>query len=362
VEQRLLGPVARAGLAVELERGERDRGGELLAQRGGEVGHLGVRAGAARDPLPRLPRAEAGLAALGERALEELEVHRGKSGSAARAGGDRASSPGGYRTGPPRGDSTGLTYADRMRLAKYLAHAGVASRRTAEALVAEGRVTVDGELVTDPAREVDNRRRVTVDGRELTPEPRELHVLNKPAGVVSTARDTHGRPTVLDLVPSRRRLYPVGRLDADTTGLILLTNDGELANRLTHPRYEVEKTYRAEVEPPNVGEEALRALRAGLELDDGTTLPARVEKPAAGVLEIALREGRKRQVRRMCEAVGHRVVALRRIAFGPLRLGGLAEGDSRPLVAAEVALLHEATAGSSAEDRPQPARPSVGAP
>jgi 23S rRNA pseudouridine2605 synthase len=157
--------------------------------------------------------------------------------------------------------------------------------------------------------------------------------------VVSTARDTHGRPTVTELVRSRRRLYPVGRLDADTTGLILLTNDGDLANRLMHPRYGVEKTYRARVEPRPVSEEALRRLRDGVTLDDGRTSPARVRQVRPGVLELTIAEGRKRQVRRMLEAVGHTVVALRRVGFGPLRLGDLAEGRSRRLTAAEVKRL-----------------------
>ena len=161
-------------------------------------------------------------------------------------------------------------------------------------------------------------------------------MLNKPAGAVSTASDTHGRPTVTQLVPSSRRLYPVGRLDADTTGLILLTNDGDLANRLIHPRYEVPKTYRAHVEPPDVTDPALEALRDGVELEDGRTAPADVRRAGRGVLELTLREGRKRQVRRMCEAVGHRVVALERIGFGPLRLEGLAEGEHRRLSPEEV--------------------------
>jgi 23S rRNA pseudouridine2605 synthase len=229
-----------------------------------------------------------------------------------------------------------------VRLAKYLAHAGVASRRAAEDLIAQGRVAVNGAVTADPALAVEEEGEVTVDGRPVAPEAREVHMLNKPAGVVSTARDTHGRPTVTDLVPSERRLYPVGRLDADTTGLILLTNDGELANRLTHPRYEVEKRYRAEVAPRPVAEAALRALRAGVELDDGATLPARVAQPVPGVLELALREGRKRQIRRMCEAVGHRVVALRRLALGPLELGDLAVGESRRLEADELAALRRA--------------------
>src|SRR5881397_2291148 len=160
-----------------------------------------------------------------------------------------------------------------MRLAKYLAHSGVASRRAAERLIAAGRVAVGGEVVTDPARDVAPGAPVTVDGAGVVPERREVYALNKPAGVVSTARDTHGRRTVVELVPSERRLYPVGRLDADTTGLILLTNDGELAERLTHPRYGVEKVYRARLEPPHVGQAALRALREGVELEDGHTAP-----------------------------------------------------------------------------------------
>src|SRR5918992_1213045 len=216
-----------------------------------------------------------------------------------------------------------------MRLGKFLAHAGVASRRAVEDIVRDGRVTVDGETVTDPARDVDETHRVELDGRRVEPEPHEVHALNKPAGVVSTARDTHGRPTVVELVRSRRRLYPVGRLDADTTGLILLTNDGELAERLTHPRYGLEKVYRARVRPGRVSPRALQALREGVELEDGRTAPARVRQVAPGVLEIAIREGRKRQVRRMCEAVGHRVTELERVAFGPLGLRGLEPGKSR---------------------------------
>jgi len=229
-----------------------------------------------------------------------------------------------------------------VRLVKYLAHAGVASRRSAERLIVAGRVTVGGERVTDPAREVDERSGVAVDGEPVAPESRVVYALNKPAGVVSTARDTHGRPTVTELVPAERRLYPVGRLDADTTGLILLTNDGELANRLTHPRYEVPKTYVARVEPAPVGEGALRSLREGVDLDDGRTAPAGARQRRPGVLELTLREGRKRQVRRMCEAVGHRVVELERVAFGPLRLGDLEPGRHRRLSAAEVERLRAA--------------------
>jgi 23S rRNA pseudouridine2605 synthase len=174
-------------------------------------------------------------------------------------------------------------------------------------------------------------------------EPREVHALNKPAGVVSTARDTHGRPTVVELVRSKRRLYPVGRLDADSTGLILLTNDGELADLLTHPRYGVDKVYRAKVQPQRVSSRAIRELREGVKLDDGRTAPARVRRLAPDRLEITIHEGRKRQVRRMCEAVGHPVVALERVAFGPLRLGRLGPGEHRRLTRAEVEALRRAT-------------------
>jgi 23S rRNA pseudouridine2605 synthase len=231
-----------------------------------------------------------------------------------------------------------------MRLAKFLAHSGVASRRAAERMIAAGRVTVGGSVVTDPARDVDENSDVRVDAGRVGPESREVFALNKPAGVVSTARDTHGRPTVVSLVPSELRLYPVGRLDADTTGLILLTNDGELANQLTHPRYEVPKIYVATVEPGRVSERDLRALRDGVELDDGITSPASARQVRFGVVEITIAEGRKRQVRRMVEAVGHRVVALERVAFGPLRLGGLGSGEHRRLSAAEVERLRKAAA------------------
>jgi 23S rRNA pseudouridine2605 synthase len=229
-----------------------------------------------------------------------------------------------------------------MRLGKFLAHAGVASRRGAELLIADGKVTVGDEVVTNPATDVDSTSAVAVNGRPIEPEPREVHALNKPAGVVSTARDTHGRPTVVELVRSQRRLYPVGRLDADSTGLMLLTNDGELADLLTHPRYGVEKVYRARVRPGRVPARALAALREGVELEDGRTTPAKVRQVAPGLLEITLREGRKRQVRRMCEAVGHRVVELERVAFGPLGLRGLEPGKSRRLKAPEVERLRRA--------------------
>src|SRR3954471_3718585 len=226
-----------------------------------------------------------------------------------------------------------------MRLAKFLAHAGVASRRAAEEIVRDGRVTVDGEVVTDPARDVDESNVVEVEGRRLEAEPHEVHALNKPAGVVSTARDTHGRPTVVQLVRSRRRLYPVGRLDADTTGLILLTNDGELAERLTHPRYGVKKVYRARIQPARLSPRALDALTKGVELEDGRTAPAQVRQPASGVVEVTIREGRKRQVRRMLEPVVTRGIELKRVPFGRLGLRDLEPGKSRRLTKAEVERL-----------------------
>jgi 23S rRNA pseudouridine2605 synthase len=232
-----------------------------------------------------------------------------------------------------------------VRLAKFLAHAGVASRRAAERLIADGRVSVGGAVETNPATDVDVTSRVAVDDELVGPEPREVHVLNKPAGVVSTAHDTHGRPTVVDLVRSPRRLYPVGRLDADSTGLILLTNDGELADLLTHPRYGVDKVYRAKVQPGRLSPRSLEALREGVVLDDGRTAPAKARQVGQGVVEITLREGRKRQVRRMCEAVGHRVVELERVAFGPLGLRGLDRGKSRRLNGAEVDRLRRAATG-----------------
>ena len=225
-----------------------------------------------------------------------------------------------------------------VRLAKFLAHSGVASRRRAEELVVAGRVRVGGEVVRDPARDVENESGVEVDGRPVSPEPREVWVLNKPAGVTSTAREPGRRRAVTDLIDSPRRLYPVGRLDADSTGLIVLTNDGELATRLAHPRYEVPRTYRARLRrPPTDGD--LRRLREGVELDDGPTAPARVRRISPRVIEITIREGRNRQVRRMAEAVGNDVVELQRTAFGALRLGELRKGEARRLRTAELRRL-----------------------
>jgi 23S rRNA pseudouridine2605 synthase len=228
-----------------------------------------------------------------------------------------------------------------VRLAKYLAHAGVASRRASEQLVFAGRVTVGDEVVRDPARDVDGSIPVAVDGRHVRVSngQRAVYAVHKPRGVVSTARDPQGRPTVVSLVPSARRLYPVGRLDADSTGLILLTDDGELAHRLTHPSFEVPRTYHAKVRHPPVREEALKRLREGIELEDGRTAPARVKRLSADRVELTIHEGRKRQVRRMLEAVGHPVIALERVRFGPLWLGKLEEGQHRRLTAPEIEKL-----------------------
>ncbi len=232
-----------------------------------------------------------------------------------------------------------------MRLAKYIAHAGIASRRAAELLIAEGRITVDGEKALDPALDVDSRNQILFDGERVGSGPavRVVYALNKPSGVVSTAADTHGRPTVVDLVrsgaASSRRLYPVGRLDVDSTGLILLTDDGDLAHRLTHPSFEVPKRYRAKLAGGALSERALQALRDGLVLEDGKTAPAKVRQLAPGQIELTIHEGRKRQVRRMCEAVGHPVRELKRVAFGSLELGSIAEGSARRLSSAEIELL-----------------------
>lgn len=224
-----------------------------------------------------------------------------------------------------------------MRLAKYIAHGGVASRRAAERMIGEGRITVAGQVVLDPARDVDEHSGVAVDGRPVDgPEPRVVYAVNKPLGVLSTAHDPYDRPTVVSLIEHERsRLYPVGRLDADSTGLILLTNDGELAHRLTHPSFHVAKTYRVRVKGGVVGERTLARLREGVMLEDGATAPARVRRVGESVLEITIHEGRNRQVRRMCEAVGHPVLELERIAFGPLELGDLLPGAHRRLTEAE---------------------------
>lgn len=197
-------------------------------------------------------------------------------------------------------------------------------------------------MVTDPARDVGDGDDVRVDDSPVGAEAREVWVVNKPAGVVSTAREPGERPAVVELVDSPARLYPVGRLDADSTGLLLLTNDGELANRLTHPRYGVAKAYRARLRRPP-SDRDLERLRGGVELEDGPTAPAEVTRIGAREIEVILREGRNRQVRRMVEAIGNRVLELRRVRFGPLALGGLRKGAARRLTPQEVERLRAAT-------------------
>jgi 23S rRNA pseudouridine2605 synthase len=239
------------------------------------------------------------------------------------------------------------------RLQKVLARAGVASRRRVEDMMAAGRVRVNGERA-ELGRRVDiSKDKVEVDGVRVPLDPDLVYYLmNKPAGVVSTAADPQGRPTVVDVVDLDARVWPVGRLDVDSEGAILLTNDGELTELLTHPRYQVPKTYLARV-PPGLSAKALKALKGGVELDDG---PARavavrlVERTSSGALiEIAIAEGRNRQVRRMLEAVGSRVDRLVRTAIGPLMLGRLKPGQIRRLGPAEVSALY--AAGHGAGDR-----------
>jgi 23S rRNA pseudouridine2605 synthase len=221
-----------------------------------------------------------------------------------------------------------------MRLIQYLARSGVASRRKAEGLIRSGDVSVNGQVVDHPAHILEDGDTVTYRGNVLEPEQAVVYVVNKPLGVVSTARDPQGRPVVTELVKDSRRLYPVGRLDADTSGLLLLTNDGDLAAELAHPSHGVLKTYRATVRGA-VGDDSARQLRDGVELRDGVTAPASVavvrKLDAMTVLEISIREGRNRQVRRMCAAVGHPVRSLQRTAIGGLKLGGLAVGGARRL-------------------------------
>ncbi|MFM2183747.1 MAG: pseudouridine synthase RluB [Actinomycetota bacterium] len=230
------------------------------------------------------------------------------------------------------------------RLQKVLAARGWGSRRTCEELISAGRVTVNGEVAVLGRRVDPERDAVAVDGAPVGVRPGLVYfVLNKPAGVVTTASDPQGRPTVVEIVPDEPRVFPVGRLDAATEGLLLLTNDGDLANLLAHPRHGIDKEYLATV-GGTVGPGALRRLREGVELDDGVTSPAEVSQPEPGILRITIHEGRNRQVRRMCEAVGHPVQRLVRVRIGPLRDASLRPGQWRALSAAEVRALSEAAA------------------
>lgn len=243
-----------------------------------------------------------------------------------------------------------------MRINSYLARSGAASRRGADELIRAGRVTINGAVaaLTDT---VGARDRVELDGRRVAPERLAHVLLHKPAGVVTTARDPQGRPTVVGLVRRPVRVVPVGRLDADTTGALLLTNDGPLAHRLAHPRYGVEKVYEADVVGvPDAAD--LRRLREGIDLDDGRTAPARarlLRRRAGGArLELVLHEGRKHQVKRMCEAIGHPAVRLHRPRYAGLTLEGLPPGAWRELSAAEVKALR-----SEAETSRRPRTPGA---
>ena len=224
-----------------------------------------------------------------------------------------------------------------MRLNSWLARAGVASRRKADELIKAGRVTVNGEA-GQLNTFVQARDRVEVDGHLVELQPLTYVLLHKPSGVVTTARDPQGRRTVVDLVDHATRVVPVGRLDSDTTGALLLTNDGELAHRLAHPRYEVEKVYQAKVEG-EPDDAALARLESGVELDDGRTAPARARRLKPSELELAIHEGRKHQVKRMLEAVGHPVTGLHRSRYAGLTLEGLEPGEWRELEPGEVARL-----------------------
>ena len=233
----------------------------------------------------------------------------------------------------------------RERLQKVLSQAGIASRRAAEDLIVAGRVRVNGQRARLGDRADPEHDLVEVDGAPVATRSGLVHyLLNKPAGVISTADDTHGRPTVVELVPPEPRVFPVGRLDADTEGLLLLTNDGELTHRLTHPSYGVEKEYLAEEEgEPNRA--AIRRLREGVELDDGITAPAQASLVAPNLLRLTIHEGRNRQVRRMCDAIGHPVVRLVRTRIGPIAERRLKPGEWRVLQPDEVRALAEATSG-----------------
>jgi 23S rRNA pseudouridine2605 synthase len=236
----------------------------------------------------------------------------------------------------------------QMRLNAYLARAGVASRRKADELIKAGRVTVNGEP-GELNTFVQSRDKVELDGSRVELQPLTYVLLHKPAGTVTTASDPHGRPTVVGLVDHPVRVVPVGRLDADTTGALLLTNDGELAHRLAHPRYEVEKVYEAEVEgEPN--DQALSRLEHGIELDDGPTAPARARRLGPNRIELSIHEGRKHQVKRMLAAVGHPVTRLHRGRYAGLTLEGLEPGQWRELEPSEVESLRKRRPG------PLPAR------
>jgi 23S rRNA pseudouridine2605 synthase len=235
-----------------------------------------------------------------------------------------------------------------IRLQKYMAEAGVASRRRSEELILQGRVEVNGNIVTVPGTKINGTEIIKVDGRIIKPEKNKVYILlNKPVGYVSTARDQFDRKTVIDIVSDvKERIYPVGRLDYDTSGLILLTNDGELANRMTHPKHEVPKVYRAIISGI-LSQDEISKLRSGVIIEDYKTAPAVVKvidkAENSTTVEITIHEGRNRQVRKMFEAVGHIVLRLKRIAIGPITIDGLEEGKWRRLDRKELEVLRKMT-------------------
>lgn len=225
------------------------------------------------------------------------------------------------------------------RLQKIIARAGICSRREAEKLILAGKVSVDGKIIRELGAKAELNQKIRVDGKLLTLDAEKIYImLNKPRGYVSTAKDERGRKTILELIDISERIYPIGRLDLNSEGLILLTNDGELTNALIHPRFEVKKTYRAKIAGV-LTEEKLDLLRAGIELDDGLTAPAEIYMLDKDLVEITIHEGRNRQVRRMFSAIGCDVKRLRRIKFANLTLDGLKVGKWRKLTAEEVAKL-----------------------
>jgi 23S rRNA pseudouridine2605 synthase len=248
--------------------------------------------------------------------------------------------------------------ADGERLQKVLARLGFGSRRVCEEMIADGRISVNG-VIADLGRRIDaDQDMVELDGVPVGVKPGLVHyLLNKPAGVVTTADDPQGRPTVIGLVPEEPRVFPVGRLDMDTEGLLLLTNDGDLTHRLTHPSFGVDKEYIAHVDGSPT-RAALRRLREGIELEDGLTAPADAALLAPGVLRLTIHEGRNRQVRRMCDAIGHPVIRLVRSRIGPLADRRLKPGAWRPLTSDELRALERAASGLTGTTTNGPGRRS----
>ncbi len=235
-------------------------------------------------------------------------------------------------------------FMSEIRLQKYLAEAGVASRRKCEELIAMGRIEVNGQVVTVPGTKITGKEVITVDGREIIQEQKKVYILlNKPVGYISTSKDQFSRKTVLDLVETvKERIYPVGRLDYDTSGLIILTNDGELANKLTHPKHEMQKVYRVMIEG-NLNEEEINSIKTGVIIEDYTTAPANIRivetNKKDSIVELTIHEGKNRQIRKMFETLEHIVLRLKRVAIGPIAIDGLEEGKWRYLSKKEIETL-----------------------